>query len=498
MPTPRAVSRSPEEAGAILSRALRDPRKPITVADAEVASGLPRRDVEAGLTWLTSEYRGHLRVTERGDLLYLFPHGFTKPWETRDTLRRAASAVARALVGAGRFVLRAWIFVVLVGYVAIFLALVLGLTFARASGGSSDRDDGPSVGGAAIGAVFRVLGDALFWTFHPFSPLYVEPAVFGAPGHAARDRHRRRGRGAEARDVPFYEKVNRFVFGPTERPEDPNAVRARVLNEIRAKRGRIGLTDVMRVTGLPREEADPLMARLMLDHEGEVEVGEQGGIFYRFEALRRTADATPRAAPVPAAWERLRRALPLTGNGAGADVLIAMLNLFNLCMGAWVLAHGLTLHNLLLLLTTKERPVILPDDGVPVALGVVPVVFSLLVFLMPAVRAVWRRRHVKRVAEENARLLVLKEILARVPSKEPVPDQALRAAWRVATGAEPSSKELTRRVVELGGDVEPGPNGEVRYRFPELEAEAEAVEEERARAADDEARVGRVIFASDA
>jgi hypothetical protein len=486
---------APAEAGAVLARALKDPRKPLTVADAEVASGLARRDVEAGLTWLTSEYRGHLRVTEEGELLRVFPHGFTKPWETKDALSRAASAVGHALVGAGRFVLRAWIFIVLIGYVALFLALVIGLTFARASG-SSDRDDGPSVGTAVVGSLFRVLADALFWTFHPFSPFYVDPSVFHASRAQARGHRGRRAAGEP--EVPFYEKVNRFVFGPTERPEDPNAARARVLQEIRAKKGRIGLADVMRVTGLPRDQADPLMARLMLDHEGDVEVGEQGGIFYRFESLRRTAEATPEAASPAAAWERPKRLAPLTGNGPGADVLVGLLNLFNLSMGAWVIAHGFTLHNLVLLFTTKERPVILPDDGVPFALGVVPVVFSLLVFLMPSLRALWRRREAKKVADENARLLVLKEILARAPSKEPVPDQTLRAAWRVATGEEPTSKQLTKRVVELGGDVDTGPNGEVRYRFPDLEAEAEAVEEERARASDGEARVGRVIFASDA
>ena len=108
--------------------------------------------------------------------------------------------------------------------------------------------------------------------------------------------------------MPFYEKVNRFVFGP---PEPAPSIRTRcatrILEEIRAQKGRIGLADVMRVTGLPRDEADPLMARLMLDHDGTVEVAEQGGIIYRFEGMRRTAarrarpaspmtcDAAPRA-----------------------------------------------------------------------------------------------------------------------------------------------------------------------------------------------------------
>ena len=75
---------------------------------------------------------------------------------------------------------------------------------------------------------------------------------------------------------------------------------------------------------------------------------------------------------------------------------------------------------------------------------------------------------------------------------------ALRRAYREASGIEPSSAEITRRVVELGGDVDVGPEGQVRYRFAELEAEAEALEAERAQASDAEARIGKIVFASDA
>ena len=55
----------------------------------------------------------------------------------------------------------------------------------------------------------------------------------------------------------------------------------------------------MRVTGLPRDKADPLMARLMLDYEGDVGVSEDGGIFYRFAALRKTAGPRARARAGP-------------------------------------------------------------------------------------------------------------------------------------------------------------------------------------------------------
>src|SRR5688572_26450561 len=108
----------PAAAAEVLVRTVERPEaRPITVADAAVASGLALRDAEAGLTWLTSEYRGHLRVTEDGDLVHLFPNGFTKPWEKE----RVLAAIGRALAGAGRFIVRAWLLVVMIGYALLFI-----------------------------------------------------------------------------------------------------------------------------------------------------------------------------------------------------------------------------------------------------------------------------------------------------------------------------------------------------------------------------------------
>src|ERR1700735_5701158 len=98
------TSLEPADAAKALIGSLPDPRSPHTVADAAAASGLALRDAERGLTWLSQEYRAHLRVTDGGDLLYLFPFGFTQPWKTRDALSRAGAAVSRAAIGALRFI----------------------------------------------------------------------------------------------------------------------------------------------------------------------------------------------------------------------------------------------------------------------------------------------------------------------------------------------------------------------------------------------------------
>lgn len=488
----------PPAAADVLRRKIEAPTRPMTVADASVASGLPLRDAEAGLHFLTSEYRGHLRVTEGGDLVHVFPNGFTKPWESREATWRVLRAVGHALLSAGRFVVRAWLLIAMVSYALIFIAILIGLTFAK---GSSDRDDG-RLGVGLIGGLLRAIADAMFWTFHPFSPLYVG----GSFGYGSAASVERRERERDLNEVPFYEKVNRFVFGPAAPPPDPQAMRKVILEELRAQKGRIGLADVMRVTGLPRDEADPLMARLMLDHDGEVLVGEQGGILYRFEGMRRTAEVevsgpSPARPTRRAAWDTPVAQPLLTGNANGSNLVIALLNGFNVLASGWVLTHGLTIANLFMLLTHRPPrgapPLVLPYDGLPIALGLVPLVFSLALFALPLARAAVRTWRAKSVAQENARLAILREVLTRAPKKEPVPDEVLRVAYRVATGSDPTSKEVTARVVDLGGDVDVGPEGEVRYRFADLEAEAEALEDERAHAPLEEAKLGRVVFASD-
>jgi hypothetical protein len=483
----------PAKAAAAI-RAKVDPTAPLTVADAAARTGLPLRDAESGLTWLSSEYRGQLRVTNDGDLVHVFPTGFAKPWEGRDARRRFVAAAGRAIAGTLRFVVRAWVAVVLVSYAAIFLALLVGAAFARQ--GNDSRSDRGLPGGALAYGLMRVIGDALFWTFHPWSPFavaYAGPAGWGAGYERSRWESRRR-RAADEPKVPLYERVNRFFFGPPPAPEDPRENERLIVSAIRAGKGRIGLADVMRVTGLPREQADPMMARLMLDYEGEVDVSNDGGIVYRFAALRKTAQEASEAEPPPA-WTRSKPVPPLTGNTAGANVVISALNAFNLLMGLWAIDNNMTLERAAHLFDRVPHPIV--GGGMPIALGVVPLVFSALLFLLPLGRALVRPLRQRAALEETGRLAVLREVLDQVRRKQPVTDAAVAGAWRRATGKAADAKQLDRALVRLGGDVAIEASGQTRWRFPDLETEAAAVQAEREAAADEEARLAPVVYATD-
>jgi hypothetical protein len=138
---------------------------------------------------------------------------------------------------------------------------------------------------------------------------------------------------------------------------------------------------------------------------------------------------------------------------------------------------------------------VMPPPSTAIALGVVPFVFSLALFAVPLVRAGLRPFKERRIARENGRRAMLREILEHLRAGE-VTDESLRHAWKEASGREPDEKELTREVVALGGDVD-YESGKVRYRFPDLEAEQKALEAEREAAAESEAKVGEVVFSSE-
>lgn len=480
----------PEDAAEALKSALQDHRGELTVADAAARSGLALRDAERALYALLERYPGNLQATSEGELLFSFPSGLDKPRKELTPWHRFKKKAGKLLKTTGRFVVRAWISIVMIGYALAFLAIVIGLIVASASANRDDNRGGGIGGGIHLGYVlFRVIAEALFWTFHPAWTFYPDSRY----GYGRVDPRRRQ---KKQEGVPFYQKVNRFVFGPEAPPEDPREREQRMLVEIRRKQGRIGVSDVMRVLGISRQEAEPFLARLMLDYDGEVQVSDDGGITYSFPAVRRTAGETHAATRAEKLSERLR--LPeLTGNSAGSNLLITMLNGFNLVMALFATAVGLTVADVFRLFEGFPPAA----DGTAWVLGVIPAIFSTALFAMPIWRAIRRPAEKRKVARENGRRSVMKRVLERLQASAgqgaALDDDELKAAWQEAAGEVPDDKELVRAVVEMGGDVDVSESGRAQYRFRDLEAELAALEAERARAGHQEEQVGEVVFSAD-
>lgn len=467
-----------------LKNALGRVSGPVTVADASTKSGLSLHETKNGLNFLIGEYRGTLAATSQGELLYGFPTGFTKPWEQKEMLERLWSKFKRATLGIMKFLVRAWITIVMLGYVVIFALIIIALTFSK----SSDRDEGHSLSSTLMfHTLIRLVLDSLFWTFHPFSPFAVAHDDFY-------DRYR-----PKKKKMPFYEKVNRFFFGPEEVPMGEQELVKLALQEIRAKQGRIGLIDLMRVTGLSKEEADPFMSKLMLNHEGDVTVSDDGGIIYEFPAMRKTSLSEPVPSPPPI-WHRREVVPPFTGNDTSANILIAGLNGFNLLMSTVAISNGWTIEKFQYIFnvaSSRLPPELIPPppEGTPLLLGWIPFIFSSLLFAIPVLRGLFRGNKKREVNAKNGKRGLIRAILSKLGFGG-IKEETLREGWVEQARAEPKGKELTQEIIRLGGELEFDQKDVPIYRFKTIEAELAALESARRKASKDEALVGEVIFSS--
>jgi hypothetical protein len=470
-------------AAAVLEPTLKGFRGDLTVADGATRGGLALRDAEMGLRWLASERGGQLKATEKGELLYSFPKGPVPPAQPT-ALGRALRATGRALASVGRFIVRAWVSVVMVTYALVFVGVAIAVASSREGEGAGD----------ALAGVLDVIVEALYWTFHPFSPVnWGREPVWVRSG-------RRRKRG-----LPFYERVNRFVFGPPPVVEDPRERERRVLEEIRRCEGRVGPGDVMRVSGVDRETAERELLRLVVDYDGDIQVSDDGAIVYVFKALRTTAGQALSAPKV--AWSERRTVPPLTGNSASTNLVLAALNGFNVVASGIVVAGGLTVerifqlieHARLVAVLGPEAPPLAPAHGIPLLLGWVPLVFSTGLFLLPARRALRRRREKAAIAAENGRRALMRLTLAEPGGVSELAPAVARRAWLAAAGAKDSAgvtKEIEAAVRALGGEIDLDAAGVVVYRFSTEANERRALRALRAAAPAVEAAAGDVVFSS--
>jgi hypothetical protein len=455
----------------------------LTLQDASTKSGLSLLDAKEGLNYLVAEYRGNLSATSAGELLYSFPTGFSKPWETPERLALLWQKIKKTSLGILKFVVRAWITVVMVAYVAIFALILLALTFSK----SSDRDDSPSLSSSLLfHSLLRLILDSLFWTFHPFSPFRIS--------HDQYDYSRSR-----RPKMPFYERVNRFFFGPEQKVFDRSDAIKLALQEIRAQRGRIGILDLMRVTGFSKDEADPFMAELMLKYDGDVLVSEEGGIFYEFPEMRKSSLNEITKSP-PAIWNYRESLADFTGNPAGSNALIIALNGFNLLMSSVAIANSWTIEKFRYIFTIASYNIAPdklppPPEGSSVLLGWVPFIFSLSLFLIPAGRALMRGHHKRMIENKNGKRGLLRTILHKLRPYG-IREEELKQGWAEHAQAMPQERELTREIIRLGGELEINENAVPIYRFKALEAEIKALTAARNKASYKEADVGDIIFSS--
>lgn len=451
--------------------ALRHLEGRATVGDVVASAGLPRDQVESTLKELLETRKGHLEVSDSGELTYLFDKRLIRR-NAVSTLERLKQTAARVLTQA----FKAWIVATLVVYFALFVVLAIAAVVAMMSRGGDNRRGGGWGGGRRGNSPLPNL-----WLFYYFWP---------RRWHRGRRYYGRRHEKTLEKDdpIPFYKKVFAFVFGP-DRPTPNQAQLDRsTLRLIRARKGVLTSAELVEHRALPLHDADEEMGRLMGAYAGEPMVSNDGELVYAFPELMVSAHGPVTAREPNPAWQRLEYPLELTGNEKKADAVIIGMNAFNLLAAAtapWFIFPQLGFGGI----------------AAVVGLVLIPVVFSVLFFTVPLLRTFSVRRENRARRNRNLRRVVLglvyQEALAGGGSV--TVDEALTHC-RTRLDPEPERSEVEQTLHELASefdaDVEVDQSGATAFRFPEVRRQFVASENLRRRLRLEKRQLGATVYSS--
>lgn len=515
-----------------LTQAFRKRGREATIADLIAATGLPRLQIEETLPAVVHNYRGHLRVTESGEILYHFPHGLHhRELSGRARFERVFSRFLRGAAVVGKVLFKVWIMLMLVGYFVLFIALVVAALLAsmaasaKSNGGSRGRSG--SLGGTYM--MTRLVQQIIFlWMFSGRRRGYGYSRGY-SHGVGARRQEPLDWRMQRSKEdgPPLHQSIFAFVFGIQDPAGDWQTRERTAFTElVQTRKGVVTLTELQALTGRTSDEAQDLMNRMMLEYDGEPDVTEKGTLIYKFPELMRTAQ------PSDTRGGRIDRLLPerpeipFNENSPGLNRWIGVLNGVNLAFGSYFtvfgLAGGLPEEGFGLFYTITVvllgEVFLNPVSVVLIGLGFVPLVFSALFYLLPVVRNRRRCKRNKEIGMQNARRLVYRELLAAGAAAAGMP------ATGVPTAAEIDPEDITtglkdrnemQRVLEalnqiageLQADVDAAAAADAgteagvaavryRYRFPDLARQVIDVNNLRAGIDTAQYRTGEVVFDS--
>jgi hypothetical protein len=465
------------------------------------ATALPLARVRELLPRAADEFSGRLEVTESGEIRYSFPRGFVSRYRGfRAVLGRFTGKALGALGAFSALAFKVWIMVMLIGYFALFMAIALASLCVSAAANSRDSNNRRG-GGVSIGpGIFN-----LIWRLWFYSELTRSMDRRFERGYSGRQTRRE---GPPSR--PLHRAIFSFVFGE----EDPNrdrAVRERkaVIAAIQARRGVISLPEFMTLTGTGGAEAEEAILACCAEFGGSPEVTEEGTIVYRFDELLLRADTQDRSfAELSAPLEGLKK---FSANSKSMNVWFGIINMVNLCFGSYFLYNAFStgavltqeqfntasyLYGVTYVLAGSVFSNPLPLIGV--VLGLVPLVFSLLFWLIPALRFCSEKRENEGAKLRNLKRLGFSRIWTRPLEVKTTDIDSPAAECRPRDMAAARDRVFKEMGAYSIPEVEINQEGSTVYSFAGLEREKRALEQYRSGITACGTALGKTVFDSDA
>jgi hypothetical protein len=456
----------------------------MTIADMAAKTALPLERIRDLIPRAADEYNARLQVSESGEILYSFPGGFKSRYRGfGPAFSRFAEKAVSALKTFFAAAFKAWIMVMLVGYFVLFILIALAaVVFAAAASASGKDRDRRSSGGLGSAYVLSRMMDMIFRFW-----FYRSLMNAGYSGSYNRGYNRKRGDGDER---PLYKKVFSFVFGEG----DPNRGWAEkeameVIGYIRKKNGVISLPELAILTGLDFQRAEREILSYCVKYGGMPEATEDGTVVYRFDSLLLSSEKTSARNAVS-----LKNPWKFSANKDSANTAFTLINFVNLGFGGYFLYFFLNpaavnasfsylFRFVYSLLATLGVTSFLP---VFIGLGIVPALFSLFFWMIPALRKTRIKKRNAAIDLENRR------------------KQGFAAVWDapLEVSEDLFGEETDRLIKEIGSysvpDVSIDSRGKTVYSFTELGEEKKALEKYRSQTDKNRGDLGAIVFDSGA
>lgn len=478
-----------------LVRVLKRRNNESTIADLVASSGLPKFQVEQAVKVVLDEYRGHLRATESGELIYYFPHGMTNQVEGFiPGLKRAFAGFLKSLGRVLAFLFKIWIMVMLVGYFLLFLAIFLAAVVASiaVSAGGRGRSSSRSSKGGAFYLVIKL--------FELFARIWFYGQIIKGPSA------RKRGR-------PLHKAVFAFVFGEPDVNKDFETNEKKyIISFIQSHKGAVTLEEFMSMTGKDSYEANELINRYLLEYEGEPRVTDNGAIVYFFPELLRTAETVEAMREVSLGTPPRKRPVPFNYNKQSKNRWIGFFNGFNIFFGAYFSYYALFEPNLPFMVGNKlivdfalvyrflndflQGLADNPPALVFIALGIVPLSFSFFFYLIPIIRNARRKGENEAIKRENLRKRIYRTIRANPLAVDTATMRGADEEERPKNMPRFIEDEVKRFAASKQADVEARADGTYTYSITELDREIKDVEVFRNSVRLSDYAVGKKIFDS--
>ena len=470
----------------------------ITLADVAAGTGLGLNQVKTLVPLAADEYCARLEVTESGEILYSFPRGFKSRYRgAGPALKKFLSSSGRFAVCMGILLFKAWIMVMLLGYFLLFIAIALASILLSVAASRNRRGGG----GAHLFMVFFNMMIRLWF--------YSELLNAGRRGNSGWQQQRSAG----DKKNPLHRAIFSFVFGD----EDPNRdhgslMRKEFISYLRKRRGVVSLPELMVLTGQNPENAESLITGLCAEFGGSPEVTEEGTIVYRFDEILLSGEkknSTPTGAafvsgPVAPLYKKPR---VFSSNPGKMNFWFGIINSVNLLFGSYFMFNALSVGRIFSLEALQGAGlygqvyyflIMSGIDALPViqiGLGLVPLLFSALFWLIPALRLWLLKKENDAIRLGNFRGFFYSRIWTSPEGFKPAGNEPRSEECRprnFSSAGNLALKEMGRySIPEVSVDEK---QNEV-FDFRELRREKDALEKYRA-SVEPKAQTGETVFDS--